>query len=67
MDYQVGKDIGALAEKTEQQYRQVWAWAKEEIATQQQAIAKLTARIDELEKRDAVANPGPLPPAAGLG
>ena len=51
MDYQVGKDIGALAEKCEQQYQQVFAWAKEQIAQQQQAIARLTSRLDELEKK----------------
>ena len=51
MDYQVGKDIGALAEKTEQQYQQALAWAKEQIAQQQQAIARLTSRLDELEKK----------------
>ena len=54
MDYQVGKDIGALAEKCEQQYQQVLAWAKEQIAQQQQAIARLTSRLDQLEKQRPV-------------
>ena len=51
MDYQVGKDIGALAEQTEQHYQQVLAWAKEQLAQQQQTIARLTSRLEQLEKK----------------
>ena len=48
--YELHQKFGRLESTTEQQYQQVLTWAKEQIAQQQQQIAKLTSRLDELEK-----------------
>ena len=45
------EQFGELKKESENNYGQVLEWAKQQLATQQQTIARLTSRLDELEKK----------------
>ena len=48
--YELHQKFGRLEVLTEQQYKQVHEWAKETFATQQQAIARLESKLNQLVK-----------------